>query len=507
MSVARILSNKPAAVLADPVYISHRIDPNPFKPEYIHADLKLDEYSSLGGGVSELQAILKKGKEGLSGGATPLGANYKNSGVRFIRSGEVNDCWIDGDSCVFISPEDDQSIKRSKLKNKDVLLTITGACFGKSAEVTDKLLPANISQHSVRMRFKESLLTTYVVAYLNSKIGQLQILKHTVGSTRHAIDYIGINKIRIPIPDMALQKYIGGKLQLAEKCREEAIGYLVKAKQALSDSLGVDVFSQVIPKLSTSKPLQITSITPSCSIVYPEFIKGMIGAHAYDAIHAQVELNLQSAGIKQIALGRIVQEMVNGYDCRDFSEKGTPYAKVAELKPGRLIPNPKQFILITLSDVPQKQRVKKGDLLVTRKGSFGICANATEEDEAVVISSEIIRLRLFDKYDSAYVSLFLNSNYGRSKFDRLATGTMMLGINHGNLSEIEIPILDTTLQKQIGDNCRVWQEILKTSEALVQAAKYDVEALIEGKLDTDAILSGKLKAPTWEDIEKELEGI
>jgi hypothetical protein len=38
-------------------------------------------------------------------------------------------------------------------------------------------------------------------------------------------------------------------------------------------------------------------------------------------------------------------------------------------------------------------------------------------------------------------------------------------------------------------------------------SKSIVEALIEGKLDTDAILSGKLKAPTWEDIEKELEGI
>ena len=83
----------------------------------------------------------------------------------------------------------------------------------------------------------------------------------------------------------------------------------------------------------------------------------------------------------------------------------------------------------------------------------------------------------------------------------------MLGINHGNLSEIEIPIFDIAIQKKIGDKCRVWQTILKKSEALVQSAKSDVEALIEGNLNTDAILSGNLKSPTWEDIEKELEGI
>lgn len=41
----------------------------------------------------------------------------------------------------------------------------------------------------------------------------------------------------------------------------------------------------------------------------------------------------------------------------------------------------------------------------------------------------------------------------------------------------------------------------------MQAAKSDVEALIEGKLDTGVILSGKLKAPTWVDIEKDLECI
>jgi len=48
---------------------------------------------------------------------------------------------------------------------------------------------------------------------------------------------------------------------------------------------------------------------------------------------------------------------------------------------------------------------------------------------------------------------------------------------------------------------------MQSAHDLSKETKSDVEALIEGKLDVEAVMSGKLKAPTWEDIEKELEGI
>jgi len=48
---------------------------------------------------------------------------------------------------------------------------------------------------------------------------------------------------------------------------------------------------------------------------------------------------------------------------------------------------------------------------------------------------------------------------------------------------------------------------MERAHNLSKEAKCDVESLIEGKLDSEAIMSGKRKAPTWEDIEKELEGI
>lgn len=499
----KLISNAPSVSVIEPSYIETRLDASYYAPVAIKTYEK-----AINSGLP-WKSVKKSCSKINSGpfGSSLLASQYVETGVPFFRPLNIKDIIADTTQLVFISDGDWVRLRSSQFVEGDILITKIGNGIGDVRVLPKGVKKANISGNLMGIKLKPQYRPYFAVTYFKSSVGQILISRALTNTAKPKLGSYDLVNIPIVLPDSKIQQYIGRKVELAEKCRAEATGYLAQAKIALANAFGVDVFLSVIPKLSSNKPLKITSVKPSCSIVYPDFIKGMIGAHAYAAVHAQVELNLKHAGVKQVALGGIVKEMVNGYDCRDFSETGTAYAKVAEEKAGRLVPNPKQFVSIPLSDVSQKQRVHKNDLLVTRKGSFGICANATEEDETVIISSEIIRLKLNNKYDSAYVSLFLNSNYGRSKFDRLATETMMLGINHGNLSEIEIPDIDTATQKQIDDKCRVWQAILRKSEAFVQAAKFDVEVLIEGKLDVEAIISGKLKAPTWEDIEKELEDI
>lgn len=500
MFSGKIISRNPDIVTVNANIIFHRIDPNPHRPKYIDSDIKLEKFSN----TAKLSQLLLKGKQGLSGGATPLGANYVANGVRFIRTGEVKDCWIDASKCAFISIEDDNAIKRSRLLASDVLLTITGACFGKSAVVSNELLPANISQHSVRIRTKQELNPYFLVAYLNSSTGQLQIFKQTVGSTRQAIDYIGIREIRVPIPDRRIQDYIGAKIELAERCRTEAAFRIKRVQTCLAEVLGVDLFQKIDVTPFTKDTFNVLSTRPSCSVVAPEGLMGMIGAHCYAPIHIAVEAVLENEGLRQHSFAEIAVEVVNGFDCREFVESGTPYIKVADLKPGRLEKSKAQKVALRPTDIPEKQRILDGDLLITRKGSYGICASVMKRDEDVIISSEIIRVRLNSEFIADYVAAFLNSEFGHSKFDRVATGTMMLGISHGNLADIRIPWIGTDSQKLIATEHGLWRESLETTDRLVAEAKSDIEAMIGGTLDTKSIQSSTLKPPTWEDIKKEL---
>lgn len=102
----------------------------------------------------------------------------------------------------------------------DVLLTITGAKFGKSAVVSAKHLPANISQHSVRFKPDPKKVDAYfLVAYLNSKTGQVAIWKEAYGATRPAIDFPSVRSLAVPKVLPLAQKYIGDKVRQAEQLR------------------------------------------------------------------------------------------------------------------------------------------------------------------------------------------------------------------------------------------------------------------------------------------------
>ena len=170
-----ICTEKPNIVWVSEDLIEDRFDANPFRAEYIQNEIYETEFYK----IKLVEDILRHGKD-LTGGATPLGANYLTEGIRFIRTQDVDYNWIETENTVFISEEDNKKLKRSVLEINDILLTITGVNFGKSAPVRKECLPANISQHSVRMHFKDNIDTYYISTFLNCVYGQKQILKRKI---------------------------------------------------------------------------------------------------------------------------------------------------------------------------------------------------------------------------------------------------------------------------------------------------------------------------------------
>ena len=119
----------------------------------------------------------------------------------------------------------------------------------------------------------------------------------------------------------------------------------------------------------------------------------------------------------------------------------------------------------------------------------------------------MIRFSVNSNYNPFYIASFLNSSYGKSQTERLRNGAVQENINLEEIGRIVIPWISREAQDEVERLVRLWIDFSEKSIGFNTEAKSDVEALIEGKLNTDAILSGKIKAPTWEDIEKELEGI
>ena len=97
---------------------------------------------------------------------------------------------------------------RSQLQPGDVVFTITGS-YGNAAVVPDNFAPANINQHSVRIRVDRSRVKPeYLAAFLNSSLCRPQMDRAATGSSRPALDYRSVRQLRILVPSLAEQDAI-----------------------------------------------------------------------------------------------------------------------------------------------------------------------------------------------------------------------------------------------------------------------------------------------------------
>ena len=171
---------------------AYRLNPKHYDPLVLGAIQRV----SNNGGTALLREVI--GSRKLAGGATPLGAVYETKGIHFLRVQNVKPWALNHADAAYISKETDESIKRSRCRIDDIVLTITGYP-GTAALVTETDLPANINQHSVRFGVRIGWPPGYIVAAINSRFVQLQVARFAIGGTRDALDYTSVASLHLPV--------------------------------------------------------------------------------------------------------------------------------------------------------------------------------------------------------------------------------------------------------------------------------------------------------------------
>jgi hypothetical protein len=166
-----------------------------------------------------------------SGGATPFGAEYLDEGIPFLRIQNVGENRLVMEDVAYIEPETHEVLlKRSQLTPRDVLITITGR-IGTSSVVPDDLKQANINQHIVRLRLKSKTMNPYyLAAFLNSVGGRLQTEREAYGTTRDALPYYCLARIRVLKADIGFQNEVEQIICKAEETNSAAKRLLAEAK-------------------------------------------------------------------------------------------------------------------------------------------------------------------------------------------------------------------------------------------------------------------------------------
>ena len=223
---------------------SKRIDSEYFKKEYLENETRLLNLNSV-----KLENFIQK----MTGGATPLGANYPDSGIPFLRVQNIMQNYFSLNDIVYISKADDEALKRSRLNRGDMLLTITGA-YGKAAVVEQDLEGANINQHSVKIETKD-INPYFLATFINSKYGQLQCDKKITGVTRPALDYQVIKTFLIPQFSQDFQREIQKLVQDSHRALEDSKAMYKEAQRLLYESLELDSNNPLAPLQNDTHPL------------------------------------------------------------------------------------------------------------------------------------------------------------------------------------------------------------------------------------------------------------
>ena len=173
--------------------------------------------------LSEIVELITKGTT-----PTTLGYEFQDECVNFfkIECFDENGGFIES-KVAHISEECHKKMKRSQLKNGDILFSIAGA-IGRVAIVTEEMLPANINQALAIIRISdEQVYLPYIKLILTSPIVIEQFERKKQGVAQLNLSLKDINEISIPLPGKDKQ------IELAELF-DKVVGVISKRNKELS---------------------------------------------------------------------------------------------------------------------------------------------------------------------------------------------------------------------------------------------------------------------------------
>lgn len=155
----------------------------------------------------------------ISKGATPENINSiqtEHYPIRFLKAENIKNSLVDIEPEFFIDTIADNTLKRSKIRENDILFVIAGATIGKVAKMELSLLPANINQAISFLRPNSCIVPTYLLYVLGSNIVTEVIQLLTVQAAQPNISMANLGNIGFPMPPKHEQQLMVEFLD--EKC-------------------------------------------------------------------------------------------------------------------------------------------------------------------------------------------------------------------------------------------------------------------------------------------------
>lgn len=479
----QVLSRSPSTVMIPAEGVGERMDAYPYDVKFLESLNTLKSWN--GGQWQELDQLSKFVRCGPFG-SNILAENYSIKGVCVIRPFNISDCTVSNDGLVFV-PEEEcrQNGLRFYETNTLVFARVGNIAVGRIPERSYKF---TISPNVIASQLEANLAnSSYVCAFLNTMFGLHQLKRAMKVVAQPTISTDTVKKLLIPIPDRRIQDYIGAKVELAERCRAKAMLGFREARERFDELLRT---KNLRPRADLS------------NLITPNLLTQRLSSEFYLPRYFDLDEHLRSLGMKIKTIGDAMRSAIMRTTTPDREESAAiPCILTSDIEPQEIRWREPSLRITPGTYDSHNGRLEKYDVVYTSVGPpVGEAAIVLPEHLPIAVGGDVSVLRTAEDLHPGFLCLYLNSVFGQMQNDRYSRGIRQRRVYPEDIGSFLIPVPKSADQLFIGKRIIMYEHLAEKAVELTNEAKIDVEALIEGTLDTDAILSGKVQPPTWEAI-------
>lgn len=448
-----------------------RIDSEYFKKEYLENEeiILKQEWDYLG---NLAKSIINFGAYSL--------CNYieyvnKDDGVPFLNVSDIRENSINYENAKYIPLNTSKDILHKSLaKENQVLLTIAGSIG--FAAVSYRLPPFTNSNQAIANIEILTINPFYLSTYLNCRFGKSQMGKLTMSSVQPNLLLTQVKQIKIPILPMSFQLEIEKIVKDSHQALEQSKALYKEAETLLYVELGLD------PTNPMQSILQAYSsdISHTIRTLKESFLKtGRLDSEYYQLKYEEIEKRIKTytngcCKLKDVAIG-----FSGGFafSSNQYLENGDlALIRINNIKNANLDMNNAVYLNNEAISLSPKDKVKKGDILISMSGSIGLSCVVRENLRAMV-NQRILKISI-KNFNADVLVLLLNSILCKLQFERIGTGGVQTNISSSDILNILIPKIDSKIQESIAQHIQKSFALRAEAKNLLNEAKVKVEDAI-----------------------------
>lgn len=436
-----------------------RLDSDHYKKEYIYVKKKLIDFGSKP--LNELiTATVKTGHT-----PSKKRSEYYNGPINFIKTDNLRQFKITHNFSDTLTELGNNTIKRSSLREKDVIVSIIGATkeiVGRACLIQKEDLPANINQNIALIRVSKKIFPEFLVVYLNTYFGR-NYLWHLSRQTEQVnLNCREIEKILVPIFGKNLQRQI-------KSVYEKSYDLMIQSKKLFEQSKKILISELALNdwELKNKK----------------SFIKKYSDSKKANRVDSEFFQPKYYQLIEQI------KKYYNGYDdlnniikIRDnrflpIDDEYYEYIELSNIKSHGEIENVETNLG---KELPKRARrkVKAGDVIIPSvEGSLSSVALITSKYNKAICSNGFYVISS-DTINPESLLVLMKSFVCQEQLKRGCSGTILTAINKNELDKIIIPKISNDLQLEIKEKIGNMYDCREKSKKLLNVAIEGIEIAI-----------------------------